>query len=56
MNPRGYGEQVEKRRKHALSMLVAARKELADTGKVSEELKRGLQTVKQQYEDTDATK
>ena len=37
-------------------MLFAARKELADTGKVTEELKRGLQTIKQQYEETDATK
>jgi hypothetical protein len=39
-NPWDYGEKIEKRRKHALSMLFAARKELADTGKVSEELKR----------------
>ena len=31
-------------------------KKLADTGKVTEELKRELQTIKQQYEETDATK
>ena len=55
-NPWDDGEEVEKRRKHALSMLFAARKEFADTGKVTEELKRGLQTIKQQYEETDATK
>ena len=50
------GEQIEKRRKQAMSMLVAARKELADMGRVTEELKRGLETIKQQYEATDATK
>ena len=55
-NPWDYGEEVEKRRKHALLMLFAARKELADTGKVSEQLKRGLEMIKQQYEETDATK
>jgi hypothetical protein len=55
-NPWDYGEEVEKRRKHALLMLFAARKELADTGKVSEELKRGFQTVREQYGETDAPK
>ena len=55
-NPWDYEEEVEKRRKHALSILLAARKELADAGKVLEELKRGLEMIKQQYEETDATK
>ena len=55
-SPWDYGEELEKRRRHALSMLFAARKEIADTGKVSEELKRGLEVIEQQYEETDATK
>jgi len=37
-------------------MLIAARKELAETGRVREELKRGIQTISQQHEETDATK
>ena len=45
-NPWDYGEEVEKRRKQALSMLFAARKELAATGKVTEGLKRALQTIR----------
>ena len=37
-------------------MLISARKELSDYGRVTEELKRGLQTIKEQYEESDATK
>jgi hypothetical protein len=55
-NPWEYGEEIEKRRKHALSMLFAARKELAETGRVTEELKKGLQVIKETFEETDATR
>jgi hypothetical protein len=35
-DPWKHGEEVEERRRYALSMLFAARKELAETGKVTE--------------------
>ena len=37
-------------------MLFAARKELADIGRVTEELKRGLQVIQETFEETDATR
>jgi len=39
-----------------MAMLISARKELSDYGRVTEELKRGLQTIKEQYEESDATR
>ena len=61
MYPEGYdpwqhGEEVETRRRQTLSMLNSARRELADRGKVTEELKKGLQFMQEAYEDTDATR
>ena len=55
-DPWTYGEEIDKRRKHALSMLFAARKELADIGRVTEELQKGLKFIQEAYEDTDATR
>jgi hypothetical protein len=55
-NPWEFGENYERRRRHAMQMLVSARKELADFGRVTDELKRGLQTIKEQYEESDATR
>ena len=37
-------------------MLISARKELSDYGRVTEELKRRLQTIKEQYEESAATR
>ena len=59
--PQGYdpwqlGEGLETQRRHALKILVAARKELSDYGKVAEELKRGLQSINDEYPENDATK
>ena len=35
-NPWDYGEQLEDHRRHALKALTSARKEMTDTGKISE--------------------
>ena len=52
----GIWRRTGKRQRHALSMLFAARKELADIERVTEEFKKGLQVIKEQYEETDATR
>ena len=61
MYPQGFDpwqrdEEVETQRRHALKILTAARKELSDYGKVAEELKVGLQRLKEEYQKTDSTK
>ena len=48
--------EVETQRRHALKILTAARKELSDYGKATEELKIGLRRIKNQYQETDATR
>jgi hypothetical protein len=48
-----YGEQVEEQRRHAMKVLSTARKELAQSGQVSETIERILQDIRRRYPDSE---
>ena len=54
INPWEYGEQVEEQRRHSMKALSTARKELAQSGKVSDEVERILQDIIQRYPTSEA--